>query len=55
MYFIAAVIFAISFVPENINNLVKYSNYFSAPRLVLCIIVPIIILAVQKNKEANRK
>ena len=55
MYFIAAVIFVISFMPENINSLVKYSNYFSAPRLVLCIIVPIIILAVQKNKEANRK
>ena len=55
MYFIAAVIFAISFIPDNINSLVEYSNYFSAPKLVLCIIVPIIILAVQRHKEAKRK
>ena len=55
MYFTAAVILILSFVPNNINSLVRYSNYFSIPRLVLCMIIPIIILALQKHKEAKKK
>ena len=55
MYFTVIVILTLSFVPDNINSLVKYSNYFSAPRLVLCMIIPIIILALQKHKEAKKK
>ena len=55
IYAVAAIVFAISFVPDDINTLVRYSNYFSVPRLILCMVAPIIILSVSKYREVNRK
>ncbi|MBQ7953942.1 MAG: GerAB/ArcD/ProY family transporter [Clostridia bacterium] len=55
MYVIAAVVSVISFVPDDINALVKYSNYFSIPRLILCMIIPVAILSLSKYREKKRK
>lgn len=55
MYIIASVVFVISFVPDDINTLVRYSNYFSVPRLILCMIIPVVILGVSKYREAKRR
>lgn len=55
MYVIAVIISVISFIPSGINTLVRYSNYFSIPRLILCMIIPVVILSVSKYREAKRK
>ena len=55
MYVIAVITLIASFVPQNINALLQYSNYFSTPRLILCMIVPLIFFAILKHKEVNKK
>ncbi len=53
MYVISAIIFGISFIPQNTNRLVEQSNLFAAPRLVIAMILPIVILIAAKHREGK--
>ncbi len=54
MYVIGAIIFGISFIPQNTDKLVQWSNIFSVPRLVIAMILPIAILISAKSREGKR-
>lgn len=54
MYAVALIIFGISFIPQNTNQLVQWSNLFATPRFVIAMVLPIIILLVTKSKEGKK-
>lgn len=54
MYVIALIIFAISFIPQDTNQLIQWSNFFATPRLVAGMIIPLIILIGAKIREGRR-
>lgn len=54
MYVIALIIFAISFIPQDTNQLIQWSNFIATPRLVAGMIIPLIILIGAKIREGKR-
>ncbi|MEE1042882.1 MAG: GerAB/ArcD/ProY family transporter [Clostridia bacterium] len=51
MYVISVLIFAISLIPQNTNQLIEWSNFFSTPRLVVGMLIPLLILLISKSRE----
>lgn len=54
MYVIAFIIFAISFIPQDTNQLVEWSNFFSYPKLVVGMLLPLIILYSANKREVSK-
>lgn len=54
MYVIAVIIFGISFIPQNTNQLVQWSNFSAIPRFITAMVLPVVILLVAKRKEGKR-
>lgn len=54
MYTISLIIFGISFIPQNTNQLIEWSNFFSAPRLIIGMLIPLLILLMYKSKEDKK-
>lgn len=51
MYVIALIIFGISFIPQNTNQLIQWSNFFATPRLIIGMVIPLIVLIIAKRRE----
>ena len=51
MYVIALIIFGISFIPQNTNQLIQWSNFFATPRLIIGMVIPLIVLIIAKGRE----
>lgn len=51
MYAISLVIFGISFIPQNTNQLIEWSNFFATPRLIIGMLLPLLILLTVKSRE----
>ena len=54
MYGGAVIISLISLIPKNTAELIKWSNFFAVPRLVIAIILPILILTALRFKEGKK-
>lgn len=55
MYFITLIIFGISLIPQDTNQLIQWSNFFATPRLAVGMIIPLLILIVLRIKEGKRQ
>ncbi len=54
MYVITVLIFLISMIPQNTNQLIKWSNFFAVPRLVAGMAIPVLILIIHRFREAKK-
>lgn len=50
----AIIISGISFIPQNTNQLIEWSNFFATPRLVIGMLIPLLILFIARSKEGKR-
>ena len=55
MYVIAVIIFIISFIPKNTDQLIEWSNFIATPRLVVNMILPVLILLWARFKEGRER
>lgn len=55
MYGLSVLILILSLVPKNTAQLTDWSGWLSVPRFIICIILPIVILWINRIREAKKR